>query len=255
MYAVLISHDVYYSSNAYSQSEARTTLLRCGSGPLSEVRSTVSTQAVMLTMDSALTPIGAYRATAAQHKRKQSKKRKHRSASASSTRQPNGAWQAEAHQAPLVRKAVLIGFNEVTSQLEKLTSISSRKHRSLGKDVDVEADTDVVIPHITAVFLLRPLDDLIYSHLPMLCSIATLVHPKSPATRLVLLDPVSEKQVADALGQQTGVSLLALLDGDTDAAGLKTLVEYVHEQVKPLDVPWLKEISEGRCLSTVINQQ
>jgi len=207
----------------------------------------------MLTMDSALTPIGAYRATAAQHKRKQSKKRKHRSASDSSTRQPNGAWPAEAHQAPLVRKAVLIGFNEVTSHLEKLTSISSRKHRSLGKDV--EADTDVVIPHITAVFLLRPLDDLIYSHLPMLCSIATLVHPKSPATRLVLLDPVSEKQVADALGQQNGVSLLALLDGDKDAAGLKTLVEYVHEQVKPLDVPWLKEISEGRWLSTVINQQ
>jgi len=104
--------------------------------------------------------------------------------------------------------------------------------------------------HIAAVFLLRPMDDLIYTHFPTLCYTASLAHPDQLPTRLVLLDPSVEKTLTEVLAYSR-VSVLALLD---DGASGR-LVELVRELVDPPDVPWLKSIVDPRWLGTQIDVQ
>ncbi len=141
-----------------------------------------------------------------------------------------------------IRKHVLLGFNEVTRHLEALSAHFKQP-----------AETKTPGGRVAAVFLLRALDDLIYSHLPTLCHTASKASPEKPATRLVVLDTRAESDIAEALGKPARVSVLAVLDAsDDEAPGLAEVVAYVRENVEPVEVPWLRDTMAGKWLSTKI---
>lgn len=96
------------------------------------------------------------------------------------------------------------------------------------------------------------MDDLIYSHLPLLCQTASLAHPDFAPTRLILLDPSIEPKITEAVAQLKGVSVLALIDDADNVAGSQSLTEYVRENIQAIDVPWLKQIADGQWLGTAI---
>lgn len=151
-------------------------------------------------------------------------------------------------QPPSIQTDLLIGFNSVTRHLESLSPYSS--------PTKPQGDPKERRPrHISAVFLLRPLDDLIYSHLPLLCHTASLAYPDLSGTRLVLLDPTTEVKVAAALAQSPRISVLAVLEPEDEGNGTRELCEYVRKHTEPVDVPWLKEAMEGKWLGTKIDVQ
>ncbi|KAK0345682.1 RNase P and RNase MRP subunit [Friedmanniomyces endolithicus] len=151
---------------------------------------------------------------------------------------------------------ILIGFNAVTQHLEAL-SATSAQHLSLFRLAEVKAEKQPPIRHIFAVFLLRPLDELIYAHLPTLCYTASLAHPKLPATRLVLLDDSAETQIAGALGLAR-VSVLAILEpeaGSSEVAvpGMDSLMAYVREHVVVMGAGWLADAVSAKWLGTKVD--
>ncbi|KAK5174762.1 RNase P and RNase MRP subunit [Saxophila tyrrhenica] len=143
-----------------------------------------------------------------------------------------------------IRKHLLLGFNEVTHHLEELSAHSKRQQ-------------DTTLRHVAAVFLFRPLDDLIYAHLPTLCYTASLAHPDQPATRLVVLDPSRESKVSTALGKPARVSVVGVLGGveDREMPARDELMAYVRKSVELVDVPWLREARAGKWLGTKIVSQ
>ena len=204
----------------------------------------------MLNPESAVTPIGVHQVGITNSKETQRKKRRRGSGS---PRSVDSALDRRSAVVLEVQKHLLVGFNQVTRHLEKLSATSGKKHGFSAKATD--GSSDAKLRHIAAVFLLRPLDDLIYSHLPTLCHTATAAHPELPATRLVPLDPGVEKQVAAALGHSTRVSVLAILSGCEEVPGAKPLIDYVQAHLEPIEVPCLKEALEGKWLGTNINTQ
>lgn len=150
---------------------------------------------------------------------------------------------------PPIFKHLLLGFNNVTRHLEELSTLSAPQS---GATTSISPDV-TRRQHIAAVFLFHPLDDLIYSHLPTLCHTASLAHTGCPPTRLVLLDPAIEKRVAGAAGLPR-LSVLGVMDTQDDGlAEVDSLVQYVRQHVKSVEVPWLKEAIEGRWLGTKID--
>lgn len=99
------------------------------------------------------------------------------------------------------------------------------------------------------------MDDLIYSHLPILCHTASLAHRDLPPTRLVLLDQSVEKDIVAAIAQARGVSLLALLEEAGTTESGKAVLEYVREHVEPAEVPWLKQATEAQWRGTKVDVQ
>jgi len=156
----------------------------------------------------------------------------------------NGAKPAK----PSIASNILIGFNQVTSHLEALSAISAQH---LGVFTTAEKPTEQTKPcHIAAVFLLRPMDDLIYTHIPALCYTASLAHADLPPIRLIVLDLSVERRMVDALGCPR-VSVIALLNGEE---AIK-VTEYVRKHVEVLEVPWLKQAAEARWLGTKVDVQ
>lgn len=198
----------------------------------------------MPTYDSLLAPIGVYRATIPKSKGKKHRKRKR--GDTDSTHESKDRDNDTPIKALNIQNQLLIGFNQVTRHLEKLSTDSRKKHGSSTPD---ETPTQ----HIAVVFLLRPLDDLMYSHIPTLCYTASAAHPELPPTRLVVLDSSVETRVLGNLSQSRSVSVLAVLDGGQDLDGLDKLVGYVREHVEPIDVPWLREAREGKWLGMKID--
>ncbi|KAK4503084.1 hypothetical protein PRZ48_006511 [Zasmidium cellare] len=204
--------------------------------------------AVTQLLITALRPIGEYRTTQSKPSKKKSKKRKRRATPAASEAKADGdgmtGVETPALQRPRIREDVLIGFNAVTRHLETLSTLSAK----------AAAQAAEKPRHVAAVFLLRPLDDLIYSHLPTLCYTASLAHSELPATRLVLLDPKVEKEVAAALAQSPNVSVLAVLEAAEDSSS-EALIDYARKEVQAVDVPWLKQATEAQWLGTNVDIQ
>lgn len=185
--------------------------------------------------------------------KKRSKKRRRTATSAEEAKREEGApgEQRPPVQPPRTQEDVVVGFNAVTRHLEALSALSN----SIASGQKTSKDDDKP-RHVAAVFLLRPLDDLIYSHLPTLCHTASLAHPELPATRLVLLDPASEEKVAAALAQSPNVSMLAILEVEqSEESGRKVLADYVRREVQAVEVPWLKEAMEAQWLGTKVDVQ
>ncbi|KAF2171711.1 hypothetical protein M409DRAFT_17948 [Zasmidium cellare ATCC 36951] len=198
-----------------------------------------------------LRPIGAYRTNIPkQSKKKRAKKRKRKATPAEEAKADEDGMtgvEIPGLQPPRIQEDVLVGFNAVTRHLETLSTFSSKAAAST-KEAEKPR-------HVAAVFLLRPLDDLIYSHLPALCHTASLAHAERPATRLVLLDPSVEKAVAAALARSPNVSVLAILEASDEDEGSEVLTEYVRKEVKAIDIPWLKQAMEAQWLGTQVDVQ
>lgn len=148
---------------------------------------------------------------------------------------------------PNIHEDVLVGFNAVTRYLETLSTFSRKGESGMTEEQKPR--------HVAAVFLLRDMDDLIYSHLPTLCHTASLAYPELPATRLVMLDPSVEKKVAAALVQSPNVSVLALLEAVEQDASSMGLIDYVRGEVEAIEVPWLKQAMEAQWLGTKVDVQ
>lgn len=99
------------------------------------------------------------------------------------------------------------------------------------------------------------MDDLIYSHLPILCHTASLAHRDLPRTSLILLDQSVGKDVVAAIAQARGVSLLALMEEAGTTESGKAVLEYVRKHVEPAEVPWLKQATEAQWLGTKVDVQ
>lgn len=197
-----------------------------------------------------LKPIGDYRTNLPKSTKARNKKRKRKAKSAEEAKSNEDAMEGievPRVEPPRIQGDVLVGFNAVTRHLETLSTFSS-KNASNTKEGEK-------LRHVAAVFLLRELDDLIYSHLPTMCHTASLAHPELPATRLALLDHSVEKKVAAALEQSPNVSVLALLEAAEEDVGSKGLIDYVREEVAAVDVPWLKQATDAQWLGTNINVQ
>lgn len=206
--------------------------------------------AVTQLLISALKAIGEYRTKLPNSAKRRNKKRKRRAKSAEEAKPDEDAMQGVENprlQPPSIQEDVIVGFNAVTRHLETL-STSSSKIESGDKEEQKPR-------HVAAVFLLRDLDDLIYSHLPTLCHTASLAYPKLPATRLLMLDPSVEKKVAAALAQSPNVSVLAILEAAEEDASSKGLTDYVREEVAAAEVPWLKQAMEAQWLGTKVDVQ
>ena len=121
----------------------------------------------MFTQSSVLTPLGAHNASMPKSKGRKAIKRERSGEFVlpESCAQKCGEIKHEEPSAVvLLRKQLLIGFNQVTRHPERLSSLSGRQFGFPGS-----ATEDKLVPelaHIAAVFLLRPLDELIFSHLP-----------------------------------------------------------------------------------------
>ncbi|TKA76425.1 hypothetical protein B0A55_05194 [Friedmanniomyces simplex] len=161
---------------------------------------------------------------------------------------------------PKVSSHVLLGFNSIHLHLEALSALSTTSNpRPSHPPARSSLHPNHRIPktlaplHLAAVFLLRPLssnkeeEEILYTHLPTLCYTASLAHAELPATRLVLLDPAVESQIAQVVGLAR-VALLAVVEPEPDShededevPGLKELVEYVRAHVEAVGAGWLAE--------------
>jgi len=152
---------------------------------------------------------------------------------------------------------ILIGFNAVTRHLEALSTISGN-HLDLSCPAELAPEHQPPCRHVAAVFLLRPLDELIYVHLPTLCYTASLAHPGLPRTRLVLLDESAEPQIAKALGLAR-VSVLAVIEPpesgspEASAPGMEILTAYVREHIEAVGAGWLADAVDARWLGTKVD--
>lgn len=204
---------------------------------------------------SVLSPIGQHRAILPKAIKRRGKKRKRKTKSGIAE---NGNENVPGRSAPpeqttpspSIREHLLIGFNSVTRHLEALSTCSRKNTIFTTKDEPTDKPR-----HVAVVFLLRSMDDLIYSHLPTLCHTASLAHPDLPATRLVLLSRSAEKQLSTAMGQSASVSILAVLEDGEQSPGLAALTEYVRENVEDVEVSWLKQAAEGKWLGTQVDVQ
>ena len=137
---------------------------------------------------------------------------------------------------PLIYDYVTLGFNSTTRYLEAMA-----KAARTGNSMD---STPLV-----AVFAFpdgKP--PILYSHLPLLCKSASKSYPLSQEIRVVSLPRKAEPRLSNALGIPR-VCLIGVREG---ADGSVPLVEYLRDQVAPLNIPWLENASGGIFLQTEI---
>jgi ribonuclease P/MRP protein subunit POP3 len=144
---------------------------------------------------------------------------------------------------PEILKHLTVGLNTTGRHLETEAALS--KPGALAA-VDKENETkQTITKRLAVVFLPKPRDNLVYSHLPLLCFTSSATHEdKTQHTRLVLLDPSCERTIAAAMGlPRAGV--IGVFD---DAPGASSLIEYVRENVDPVEVPWLGKAISGQWM-------
>lgn len=168
---------------------------------------------------------------------KKSKKRKR-------TSEQNAAPAAESKPVePRILEYLTVGLNTTSRHLET-EAASSNSGALTTKDKRSKAN-QASGKHLAVVFLPKPRDNLVYSHLPLLCYTSSAnQEDKAQQTRLVLLDPSSERNLAAAMGlPRAGV--VGVFD---DAPGAGSLLEYVRENVDPVKIPWLEKALSGQWM-------
>jgi len=144
---------------------------------------------------------------------------------------------------PEILRHLTVGLNTTSRHLEIEAALS--KPGAL-VPVDKEKETEQTSrKRLAVVFLPKPRDNLVYSHLPLLCYTSSATHKdKAQRTRLVLLDSPCERTIATAMGlPRAGV--IGVFD---DAPGALSLLEYVRENVDPVEVPWLEKALSGQWM-------
>lgn len=190
-------------------------------------------------LDSLLEPIGRHRAVhAVKSSGKKSKKRKR-----TSEERPNPA----AEQRPLepeILKYLTVGLNTTSRHLEKEAALSKPGALSAA-DKETKAEEQTIDKHLAVVFLPKPKDNLVYGHLPLLCYTTSCAQKnKAQCIRLVLLDPSCERTIATAMG----LSRAGAIGVFDNAPGAAPLLEYVRDNVDPVEVPWLEKALSGQWM-------
>ena len=143
---------------------------------------------------------------------------------------------AEQPPAPIIGKHVTVGLNSTCRRLEVFAK----------PDQDLTNTTP-----LAAIFLTQSPLAFQYTHLPVLTALATSSHREMPAPRLVPLDNSAEQRLTRALGIPR-VGVIGVLQ---DAPGAGPLIDYVREHIRAVEVPWVKETTEGKFLGTKINAE
>ena len=187
---------------------------------------------------SLLEPIGRHRAVhTVRSSGKKSKKRKRISEQKTSpTVEPKPVE-------PEILRYLTVGLNTTSRHLETEAALS--KPGALAPvDKKIKAE-ETPRKRLAVVFLPKPKDNLVYAHLPLLCYTSSATQKdKTQQTRLVLLDPSSERTIATAMGlPRAGV--IGVFD---DAPGAGSLLGYVKENVDPVEIPWLGKALSGQWM-------
>ncbi|KAG9660340.1 hypothetical protein KCU98_g3480, partial [Aureobasidium melanogenum] len=208
--------------------------------PLIPELSKDKSEIVLGLLNNLLEPIGRHRAVhTVKSSGENSKKRKRK-------RTPEERPSSAAEQRPLepeILKHLTVGLNTTSRHLENEAALS-KPGALLTADKETKAE-QVIAKHLAVVFLLKPKDNLVYAHLPLLCYTASCAQKnKAQCTRLVLLDPSCERTFATAMGlPRAGV--IGVFD---NAPGAAPLLEYVRDNVDPVEVPWLDKALSGHWM-------
>lgn len=190
--------------------------------------------------DSLLEPIGRHRAahTVKKSSGKKSKKRKR-----TSENDPSPAVEQRPSE-PEILRHLTVGLNTTSRHLEIEAALSKPGALPI-VDKETKAEEQTIDKRLAVVFLPKPKDNLVYAHLPLLCYTSSCAHKdKAQSTRLVLLDPSCERTIATAMGlPRAGV--IGVFD---DAPGAAPLLEYVRDNVVPVEVPWLEKVLSGQWM-------
>jgi ribonuclease P/MRP protein subunit POP3 len=144
---------------------------------------------------------------------------------------------------PEILKYLTVGLNTTSRHLETEAALS-KPGALVSVDKEKEAEK-TSRKHLAVVFLPKPRDNLVYSHLPLLCYTSSATQKdKVQRTRLVLLDPSCERTIATAMGTPRA-GVIGVFD---DAPGALSLLEYVRDNVDPIEVPWLEKALSGQWM-------
>jgi ribonuclease P/MRP protein subunit POP3 len=147
---------------------------------------------------------------------------------------------------PLIENYITIGHNSTTRSLERsLKATQDAKGQDCEKEAQASKDEQM---RLAVIFLTHSTDYLPYRHLPTLTAMITSSNTSAPPILLVPLPEASEAKLAVALGIPR-VGLVSICD---NAPGATALLEYVRENVPPVDVPWIREAAEGIWLGTKV---
>jgi ribonuclease P/MRP protein subunit POP3 len=170
---------------------------------------------------------------------KKSKKRKR-------TSEQNAASAVESRPVePKILEHLTVGLNTTSRHLETEAALS--KPGALTTEDKESKAEQAPGSRLAVVFLPKPRDNLVYSHLPLLCYTSSANEKdKVQQTRLVLLDPSSERILAASMGlPRAGV--IGVFD---NAPGAGPLLEYVRQNVDPVEIPWLEKALSGQWMGT-----
>lgn len=144
---------------------------------------------------------------------------------------------------PEILRYLTVGLNTTSRHLESEAALS-KPGALVCVDKEKEAEK-TSRERLAVVFLPKLRNNLVYSHLPLLCYTSSATQKdKVQRTRLVLLDSSCERIIATAMGlPRAGV--IGLFD---DAPGALSLLEYVRENVDPIEVPWLEKALSGQWM-------
>lgn len=152
---------------------------------------------------------------------------------------------------PEISKHLTVGLNSTTRHLEA-EAVLSRPVSLPGAENKEKVANDTAGKHLAAIILPKPKDELVYAHLPLMCytSSAALKEHARP-TRLVVLDPSSERTIAAAMG----LPRAGVVGVFSDAPGAAPLLDYVWENVSHIGVPWLEKANHGKWLGLSVESR
>ncbi|KAG9952297.1 hypothetical protein KCU85_g2097, partial [Aureobasidium melanogenum] len=208
--------------------------------PLIPELSKDKSQIILGLLNSLLEPVGRHRAVhTVKSSGKNSKKRKRTSEKTSSPAAEERPLEPE------ILRHLTVGLNSTSRHLENEAASSKPGALPTTDKETQQLDEQVVAKHLAVVFLPKPKDNLVYAHLPLLCYTASYAQKnKAQCTRLVLLDPSCERTIAAAMGlPRAGV--IGVFD---NAPGAAPLLEYVRDNVDPVEVLWLNKALSGQWM-------
>jgi ribonuclease P/MRP protein subunit POP3 len=198
----------------------------------------INSNPVLLISYSLLEAVGRHRAAhIVKSSGKKSKKRKRMS------EQKTGPPIESKLLKPEILRYLTVGLNTTSRRLETEAALSN-PGALITVDKENKAE-QTPWKRLAVVFLPKPKDNLVYAHLPLLCYTCSVNRKdKAQQTRLVLLDPSCERTIATAMG----LPRAGVIGVFEDAPGAAPLLEYVRENVNPVEVPWLEKALSGQWM-------
>lgn len=144
---------------------------------------------------------------------------------------------------PEITKYLTVGLNTTSRHLEAEAALSKP---GVLEPMEKEGKAEQTsTKRLAAIFLPKPKDNLVYAHLPLLCYTSSATQKdKAQQTRMILLDPSSERTIATAMS----LPRAGVIGVCEDAPGAGPLLEYVRENVNPVEIPWLEKALSGQWM-------